>query len=153
MQPPSSLSPGPLRANPSRSSAIDAAWSGVVRATRRSASVRAADAHLDLVDGDARDAGVREVHLRRPDELAGLTVEQGPVAEAVLGPVRLGGAAVPFVAGPRVLGGQRDEQQPVGHDARCHPSSPSDHGTAVPRLKISSSGSLPDQTPILSLSG
>ena len=39
------------------------------------------------------------------------------------------------------------------HEARCQPSSPSDHGTAVARLKISSSASLPDQTPILSLSG
>jgi hypothetical protein len=37
--------------------------------------------------------------------------------------------------------------------ALSQPSSPSDHGTAVPRLKISSSASSPGHTPILSLSG
>src|SRR3954447_20566580 len=38
-------------------------------------------------------------------------------------------------------------------EARSQPSSPSDQSTAMPRLKISSSSSLPDQIPILSLSG
>ncbi len=33
----------------------------------------------------------------------------------------------------------------TGHEARCQPSSPSDHGTAAARLKISSSCSLPDR--------
>ena len=41
----------------------------------------------------------------------------------------------------------------AGHCAFSQPSSPSDHGTAVPRLKISSSRSSPGKTPILSLSG
>jgi hypothetical protein len=40
-----------------------------------------------------------------------------------------------------------------GQTARSHPSSPCDHGTALPRSKISSSDSLPGQTAILSLSG
>src|SRR5439155_8774776 len=41
----------------------------------------------------------------------------------------------------------------LGQTALSHPSSPSAHGTALPRLKISSSDSSPGQTPILSLSG
>jgi hypothetical protein len=41
----------------------------------------------------------------------------------------------------------------TGSSAHSQPSSPSDHGTAVPRLKIRSSASLPGHTPILSLSG
>jgi hypothetical protein len=41
----------------------------------------------------------------------------------------------------------------AAHVATFHPSSPSDQGTAVPRLKIRSFASSPGKTPILSLSG
>lgn len=56
--------------------------------------------------------------------------------------------------GTLYISGTVSEPSRARQSAFSQPSSPSDHGTAVPRLKISpSSSSLVGHTPILSLSG
>jgi hypothetical protein len=88
---------------------------------------------------------------RTHDDLCELTMITGPLQLRPRGAEN--SSARLAVTGPSDAVPSPEAQLRAGHCAFSQPSSPSDHGTAVLRRKISSSRSSPGQTPILLLSG